>query len=277
MTPEFIVDVNETNFEYEVLSYSENVPVVVDFWASWCKPCKVLGPLLERLATEMQGSFRLARVDVDANPNLALRFGIRSLPAVVAFSQGEVQSQFSGAQPEERVREFIAQITPPSPANLMLEKANSLAADQDWRAAEALYRELLELRPDDPESLFGLAKSLLGQGQASEAHDLLTAFPASRFYHNARQLLPFAAALMRLHAGSLPDETDLDAAFRNAVRLAGRGNLPAALDGLLDILRQDKRYRDGTARAVFLALLELLGEEHPQTREYRTELASTLF
>lgn len=277
MTPEFIVDVNETNFEYEVLSYSENIPVVVDFWATWCQPCKVLGPLLERLANEMQGAFRLAKVDVDANPNLALRFGIRSVPSVVAFSQGEVVSQFIGAQPEARVREFLASISPPSPASLTLEKANSLAAMQEWVEAEALYREVLELRPNDPEGLLGLAKSLLGQGQAREAHSILSAFPASKQYHSAQQLLPYAQALIQVQQGELPDEDDLDAAFQNSVRLAGRGNLLAALDGLLDILRQDKRYRNGAARAVYLGLLEMLGEENPHTRQYRTELATTLF
>lgn len=277
MTPDFIVDVNEANFEYEVLSYSENIPVVVDFWATWCQPCKVLGPLLERLATEMQGAFRLAKVDVDASPNLALRFGIRSVPSVVAFSQGEVVSQFAGAQPEARVREFLAGITPPSPLNLSLEKANSLAALQQWDEAEVLYRELLELRPNDSESLLGLAKALLGQGQAQEAHSLLIDFPASRHFHSARQLLPYAQALMQFQQAELPDDDELDAAYQNSLRLAGRGNLLAALDGLLDILRQDKRYRNGAAREVFLGLLELLGEEHPHTREYRTELASTLF
>ncbi len=97
MTPsEFIVDVSESNFEYEVLSYSQNLPVVVDFWAEWCQPCKRLGPLLEQLTEEARGNFRLARVDVDANPNLALRYSVRSIPTVKAFSQGQVVLHLPG-------------------------------------------------------------------------------------------------------------------------------------------------------------------------------------
>ena len=118
MASDNIVDVTEANFQYEVISYSENTPVVVDFWAEWCRPCKTLGPLLERLAHEAQGSFRLARVDVDANPNLALHYGVRSIPTVKAFSQGEVVGEFSGLQPEGRIREFLSRITPPSPLAL---------------------------------------------------------------------------------------------------------------------------------------------------------------
>jgi thioredoxin len=117
MTPSnFIVDVSEADFEYEVLSYSQNIPVVVEFWATWCQPCKQLGPMLERLTEEAQGSFRLARVDVDANPNLALRYGVRSVPTVKAISQGQVVGEFAGLQPETRVRDFLARLAPPSEA-----------------------------------------------------------------------------------------------------------------------------------------------------------------
>jgi putative thioredoxin len=277
MASDNIVDVTEADFEYEVISYSENTPVVVEFWAEWCKPCKTLGPLLEKLAREAQGSFRLARVNVDANPNLALHYGVRSIPTVKAFSQADIVGEFTGLQPEARIREFLSRITPPSPLALAMEKANSLLQDQQWADAENLFRDLLDQVPQQPEALLGLSMTLLGQGYGREAQAILKSFPPSREYARAQQLLPLADALAISESRNLPEDNDLDAAFANSVRLAGRGNLLSALDGLLEILRQNKNYRQGAARQVFLALLELLGQNDPQSRAYRSELAAILF
>ena len=277
MASDFIIDVTETDFEYEVVAFSQNTPVVVDFWATWCRPCKVLGPMLEAMAKEANGAFRLARVDVDKNPNLALRYSVRSIPTVKAFSGGQVAGEFVGIIPEDRLREFLDKITPPSPHQLQLEKASGMLALHQWNQAEKIYRELLEVSMELPPSLLGLAKALLMQNKHAEALKILRDFPASRLYHTAEALRPFAEDVEALANGSLLNDTELDAAYCTAVRLASRGNLPAALDGLLDILRQDKNYRRGRVRQVVLSLLELLGEEDPQTRQYRSELASVLF
>jgi putative thioredoxin len=278
MSPDYIVDVSEADFEYEVLAYSQNTPVVVDFWAAWCRPCRDLGALLVRLADEARGRFRLARVNVDENPNLAVRYGVRSLPTVKAFSGGQVVAEFVGALPEARVREFIEHLQPPSPTALKLEKAESLLSAGEWAAAEDLFREVLAEEGEDPRALLGLVKALLGQGEGREALAILEAFPPSREFARAMLLKPFAEALVELPRHSIEDEGDeLAAAYWNAIRLAGRGKILVALDGLLDILRQDKHYRDDQARQVFLSLLELLGEENPLTRQYRNELALILF
>lgn len=274
---ENIIHANEENFEYEVLSYSENTPVLVDFWAEWCKPCQTLGPILERLAEEAGGAFRLAKVNVDENPNLALRYGVRSIPAVKAIVGGEITSEFTGMQPLERVRQFVAKVLPPSPLNLSLEKADSLFGMSQYQEAEDLYREILDEEPQNPAALFGLARVLLRQGRAREALLILRDFPASPFYLRAQQLRPLAEMMIASAEGRLPDENAVDAAFANAMRLAARGKVQIALDGLLDVLRQDKRYRGGKAREIFLALLEVLGEENPDTRGYRAELSSVLF
>lgn len=277
MTSDFIIDVSEVDFDYEVISYSRNIPVIVDFWATWCRPCKVLSPLLEKLAVEAKGAFRLARVDVDQNPNLAMRYGVRSIPTLKAFSNGEVVNEMVGAQPESRLRDFLNRITPPSLPTLSLEKADTLLNEHRWEMAEGMYREFLEQSPENPAALLGLVKSLLAQGESREALLILRQFPASRQYAQAELILPLAESMLAFQQGTLPDETDLDAAFRNSIRLATRGNFPAALDGLLEIIKEDKRYRDGIARQVFLGILEILGEEDPLTRQYRSELASILF
>ncbi len=274
---DFIVDVTEADFEYEVLSYSLNVPVVVEFWATWCQPCKTLGPMLERLTEEAEGVFRLARVDVDSNPNLALRYGVRSIPTVKAISQGQVVGEFAGLQPEGRVRDFLSRLAPPSENALAKEKADSLLAGHQWSDAEEIYRKLEEQTQNQPAVLLGLVKSLLAQGKSGEALVILNYFPASREYNAAQLMRPLAESMMKYEKSELPDETELDAMFRNTIRLAARGNQLAALDGLLEIIRQEKRYRSDRARQVFLGILELLGAEDPDARQYRSELAMLLF
>lgn len=277
MASDYIIEVTEANFEYEVLAYSQQTPVVVDFWAEWCGPCKMLGPMLERLANEGQGSFRLAKVNVDENINLATRFGIHSIPAVKAFRDGKIVAEFTGMQPEPRLREFLRSIAP-SPADLALEKGFSLLALQNAPGAEQAFRQALQAAPGNTAALLGLAKSLLLQGRSEEAYPILSRFPASREYAAAQTLLPLAEALQQMQRGNgFSDEEALDAAYFNALRLVKRGNIEAAMDGLLDILRENKRYRDGQARTIMVALLELLGDANPITRQYRSELASVLF
>ncbi len=277
MAANFIIDVTEEDFEYEVLAFSQNVPVVVDFWAPWCKPCKTLSPMLENLAYEARGAFRLARVNTDANPNLALRYGVRTLPTVKAFTDEQVTAEFAGLQPETRVREFLGKLAQPSPASLAIEKAAGLLDMQEWEEAEDLYRDILDQAPEQPSALLGLSKALLGQNLPEEALELLRDFPASKEFSDAEKLIPFAEALWALERDALPDDDEFDATFRNSIRLASRGNYPAALDGMLEILRQKKHFRNGLARMVVLGVLELMSQDDQVTRQYRIELAQILF
>ncbi|MBM3136879.1 MAG: thioredoxin [Chloroflexi bacterium] len=277
MTPEFIIDANELNFEYEVVAFSKNVPVLVDFWAEWCHPCKMLSPLLERLVQEANGSLRLAKVNIDQNPNLAMQYNVRSIPTVKAFVDGHVTAEFVGAQPEARLREFINKLTPPSPLELDLEKANGKIAAKEWSDAEKILRNMLTQNPNLDAAHLGLAKSLLAQGYASEALTHLDEIPAGRAFNTAAMIKPYAEALDSLQNDEILLETDLDAVFANSLRLAGQGKFPLALDGLLDILRENKLYRNKLAHNVILGILEIMGNEDPQTREYRAELATVLF
>ena len=276
MASDFIINVSEADFEYEVLAYSQQAPVVVDFWAEWCAPCRTLGPLLERLAQEGQGSFRLAKVNVDDNPNLALRYGVHGIPAVKAFRDGKMVAEFTGVQPEPRLREFLRALAP-SKSDLALEKGHSLLAMRQSLQAETAFRAVIKEFPENPVAQLGLAKSLLLQGESQESSQILSRFPASREYTAAQTLLPLSLALSDLDQNHLKDDDPLDPAFNQALRLVKRGNIEAAMDGLLDTLRENKHYADGRARLTLVALLELLGENNPVTRQYRAELASVLF
>ena len=238
MASDFIIDVSETDFEYEVLAYSQQVPVVVDFWAEWCGPCKTLGPMLERIAREANGTFRLAKVNVDESPNLALRYGIHSIPAVKAFRNGAMVAEFAGVQPENRLREFIRSIAP-SQIDLMLEKGQSLLRLQKPVQAEIAYREALSESPENTVALLGLAKSRILQGDSEESYAILRYFQASREFSSAQTMLPLCEAMQDVHAGKLHlEENPLDPAFERSIWLIVHGNFEAAMDGLLDILKR---------------------------------------
>ena len=274
---EFIRSVTEGDFEYEVLAYSQSIPVIVEFWAAWSKPSKSLSLLLEKITLEAEGSFRLARVDVDAFPNLPLRYGVFTIPAIVAFTQGTRVSELTGLQPEERIRGFIDRILPPSPAHLLSQKGDSLMALEEFEAAAAAYQDALKLRNGFPPALLGTMRLALRRGDPDTAKLIFQEFPISKEYEKAELLMPVVKAMQDLQNHVLPAESDLDAAFANSVRLAMRGNLYASLDGLLGILRENKHYGKDRGKQVFIGLLELLDPDSKEVENYRRELASAVF
>lgn len=278
MTSENIIEVSEAEFQHEVLAYSGQMPVVVDFWAEWCIPCRTLKPILEKLAEEAEGAFRLAKVNVDENPRLAQQYQISSIPAVKAFQAGQVVDEFLGVRPEPEVRQFLRSLAP-SPSDLALEKGHSMYLESHWEAASSAFRQVLQVNPDQGEALLGLAKSELTQGNPAAALVVLREFPASKQYSVAERLVPLAEAMAKLVLGELEisDQEPLDSAYAQCLRLIARGNLPAALDGLLDIMRENKKYRNGEIRQTILGAMEMLDQESNQTRQYRSELASLLF
>lgn len=276
MTSDFIKTVTESDFEYEVIAYSNQVPVIVDFWAEWCRPCKTLTPILEKITEEAQGRFRLAKVNVDENPNLALRFNVRSIPNVKAFRDGQMVSEFLGLQPEPRVKEFIRNLAP-SQTDLLLEKGQSQLESLNWVEAANSFRSFLTKTPNHPAGMLGILKAQLMLGNYKEAKHLIDEFPASPEYARMQAVLPLYEALKRDQSFQPTMEDPLEAESINAIRLIMRGNLPAAMDGLIDILRQDKHYRSDEARKLLLGLFEVLGNHHPLTQQYRQELAMVLF
>jgi putative thioredoxin len=234
---------------------------------------------LEGLAQERDGAFLLAKVNVDENPGLAVRFGVQGIPAVKAYHNGEVVAQFTGAAPERTVREFIQRVAP-GEADTASSEAASLLATRHWEQAEEQLRVVLDSQPYNPAATLGLVRALIAQGKGDAALAFVEDFPASSEIVAAQQLQPLAKLLAEVEYGNSnnADEVDvLEAQYWQSARLLARGQHAAAMDGLLEVLRQDKDFRSGEPRMVILGVFALLGDDDPLTRQYRDELAGILF
>jgi putative thioredoxin len=275
----FVRDIDQQSFGQEVLQRSHEVPVVVDFWATWCAPCRTLGPALERVAEEYGGAFRLVKIDVDANQQLALQFGVRSIPTVIAFRDGKPVSQFMGAVPEQQIRAFVDSILP-SEADRLVDEARSFVLDGDVEAAEALFRQVLADTPGHPEAGTGLAALLIARGDTDEALILLGKLARSpeveRLEAAARLQANHVVDLSEIEARVASDPGDMTARFELGQALAANGEHEVALDHLLEVVRSGGELRE-RARQAMVDVFGIIGPEHPVTAAYRKALANTLF
>ncbi|MBA3928852.1 MAG: thioredoxin [Xanthomonas sp.] len=278
-----VFDATTETFEAEVLRKSLEVPVLVDFWATWCGPCKTLGPILEKLAGEYNGAFLLAKVDVDQEQQIAAAFQIRSVPTVFLVKDGQIVDGFPGALPEGQLREFLAShgVQPADAADTVAEEI-----PLDPQAQVAALRESIAADPDKEELKLDLVLALLKTGEAGEAERLLDALPANLATDDravkARARLGFAAALKdapapdALRAAIAANADDLRARHLLGVHALVAGDSEAALEQFLEMLKRDRAYEDGLARKSLIDAFRVI-EDDALVSQYRRKMSSLLF
>ncbi|MEO1092849.1 MAG: thioredoxin [Pseudomonadota bacterium] len=287
---DIIKDGRLETFAQDVVAASRSVPVLVDFWAPWCGPCKQLTPMLERVVSEAAGRIRLVKINIDENQEIAQQLRIQSVPTVYAFVDGQPVTGFAGAQPESQIKAFIERLIgePVGAEGLdALEAAQQMLAEGDLEGAAEVFAALMEQEPEKPEAIGGLARALIGLGRLDEADQVLAAAPASISQH-AEITGAKAAASLSKTAGKLREPSALEAhleadADDHAVRqelataLFLRGQVETAIDQLLAIIRKDRGWNDDAARKQLLTFFDALGHAHPGTVAGRRKLSAVLF
>jgi putative thioredoxin len=281
----WIIDGTEQNFDAEVLQRSQELPVIVDFWAPWCAPCRELGPVLERLATESGGEFLLVKVDIDKQPGIAQAFGVQSIPHVFALRNGQLADQFMGALPEDQIRQWLARFQP-SPAELLVQEARQLAAE-DTAAAEAKYREALDLVPNEDKIRIELARLLLKQHRNDDAREIITKLEARGFLEpeagNIKAELDLRAAaaeaggVAECRAALAASPNDPKLRLKLAEALGAGQQFEEALGLCLSVVQASMGDLRDEARTTMVNLFHLLGPEADLTKAYRRKLATALY
>jgi len=295
--PAVIIDGDQANFMADVVDASHQVPVLVDFWATWCGPCKTLTPALEKIIRAQGGRVRLVKIDVDKNRELIeqlARMGLpmQSVPTVVAFWQGQIADTFSGALPESELKRFVEALlkhagSAPPAADLVAEGKALLEQGQAESAAQHFAAALQEDQ-EKPEAWGGLARALLALGDEAQAAELLTQVPAKIAEHaeisGARSALALAAegrkaqaALAGLEARLAANPGDHEARYELATALNASGARAEAAEALLDIVRRDRAWNEGAARLQLLKFFEAWGVADPATMAARRKLSTILF
>ncbi len=280
-----VFDATTDGFEAEVLQKSVETPVLVDFWAEWCGPCKQLGPVLEKLAAEYNGAFRLAQIDVDKEQQLAAAFQIRSIPTVILVKDGQPVDGFPGALPEGQLREFLKQHGIEPAAAPEAPVAEDSAAPLDPHAEVMRLRKAIEAEPDKAELKLDLALALLQTGATHEAEQLIDVLPANLATDDrtvrARARLGFAALLKDappvevLDAAIAANPDDLRARHLLGVHRIVGGNAEAGLEQFIEMLRRNRGYEDGLPRLALIDAFRIIDDEDLVGR-YRRKMSSLL-
>jgi putative thioredoxin len=280
---QFSFDVDASNFQQVIVDGSMNTPVVVDFWAEWCGPCKALKPILEKLAEEYQGKFILAKINADQNQELAAQFGVKSIPAVKAVYRGQLVDEFAGALPESAVREFLDHLIP-SPADDLRIQAAALRDAGDFDGALATLGQASQVAPQDEEVRIDAAEILAHLNRVDEAAQLLASLSAAMKEDERavrlRTKLEFAQSGvaadepgLRQRIAAQPD--DMDARLELANYLIASARYAEGMDELIEMIRRERAWNEDVARKTLLSVFNLLAGD-PLVPQYRRKLASAL-
>jgi len=281
----WIVETSQETFQQDVIDRSADVPVVVDFWADWCQPCRLLGPVLEKLADEQRGKFVLVKANTEQMPDVAAAFGVSSIPAVFALRDGKVADQFLGLLPEQEIRAWLERLLPGEAENLAAEAR--LLEPIDPEAAEARYRDALELMPSEASVKVGLARMLLAQDRLEEGRQVIGELAAAGVLDAEGEQLQ-AELVIRLEgtkAGDVaqcraavevhPDDLSLQLGL--AKSLAAAGEHEEAMRICLDLIQRDRQGQGEPARELMVYVFHLLGPESEATAQYRRKLTMALY
>jgi putative thioredoxin len=263
-------------FERDVVTQSRTIPVLVDFWAEWCAPCRMLTPVLERLAVKHAGRWTLVKVNTDVHQEIAARYGIRGIPNVKLFIDGAVANEFSGALPERSVEQWLEKTLPPRHRK-ELDTAETMLAQENTVAARAILEGLLEHEPNDERARILLAGSLLWDDTVRATELVANIEEHSERFPIVEAIRTIAALLGKHAAPSLLPEHPVRATYLEGIEAVARRDFDRAIDRFIEVLREERRYDEDGSRKAVIASFRILGEEHPITQKYRRAFSSVLY